>query len=573
MFVREVTRKNRDGSEVSYLQLVQSIWNPETQQPYPKLIHSFGRVDEAARAELVALAENILRKLDPDKAARLQTPLDESGAPDEPTRHFGAVYTLDELWNELGLNVVVRRRFRSSGERDPRSLERAVFAMVAHMACDRDSKRACWREWLREEVHVPGTAELKLGRFYTAMDRLEQNHESIQHAAFDRIATLMNVDVDLVFFYDTTSVHWDVEEDDKERVWKRPPHDAFPPFRLRGHNKDFRSDAPQVVIAMAVTRDGFPVRSWVFPGNTVDVSTIEQVKKDLNSWKLRRCILVGDRGMISEDNCRTLSGGAGGYILGVPMRRGEKEVEAALARAGRYRKVRDNLEVKEVWYPSRDHIKAQRFVICRNPDQETRDRKQREELLERLQGEIEALAALKPDDQRQRIHELMANKAYKRFLTELGGSHLKINQAKVSEEACLDGKYLITTNDKTLTAADLALGYKHLQQVERAWRTLKDIFDLMPVWHYAPRRIRAHVRLAQLALTLTRLVEVRSGMTWPEAKMILNRVHSARLPCNLLGTTPLPHETRKLLDKVQVPLTPRLMPFSGIRKVEREPRT
>lgn len=572
MFVREVYRKNRDGSEVGYLQLVESVWNPATKRPYPKILHSFGRIDEAQRATLVALAENILRKLDPDKAARLEVPTDDSGAPDQPTRPFGAIYALDELWSELDLSVVVRRKFRASGEADPRSLERAVFAMVAHMAIATGSKRSCWRRWLGEEAHVPGTGDLKLGRFYTAMDRLEENEAEIQHTAFDRIATLMNVDVDLVFFYDTTSVHWDIEVDDEKRVWKRPPRDASP-FRMKGHNKDFRDDAPQVVIAMAVTRDGFPVRSWVFPGNTVDVTTIERVKKDLLSWKLRRCVLVGDRGMISEANCRTLTGGGGGYILGVPMRRGEKEVEFALSRAGRFQKVRDNLSVKEVWYPSPDHVKAQRFVICKNPDEKKRDRLQREELLERLEAELEALVALKPDHRKNRVHELMTNKSYKRYLTELASGQLKVNRAKVKEEERLDGKYLITTSDSTLTSEDLALGYKHLQEIERAWRVFKAMFDLMPVRHYAPRRIRAHVRLAQLALTLTRLVEVRSGMTWPEARMVLNRVQSAKIDFELLGTTPAPGEVRRLLEKVKVPPMPRLIPLSGIRKVEREPKT
>jgi hypothetical protein len=97
--------------------------------------------------------------------------------------------------------------------------------------------------------------------------------------------------------------------------------------------------------------------------------------------------------------------------------------------------------------------------------------------------------------------------------------------------------------------------------------------ELMPVRHYAPRRIRAHVRLAQLALTLTRLIEVRAGRTWPEARMVLNRVQTAKIDSELLGTTPAPTEVRKLLEKVKVPAIPRLIPLSGIRKVEREPKS
>src|SRR5207247_10140533 len=131
----------------------------------------------------------------------------------------------------------------------------------------------------------------------------------------------------------------------------------------------------------------------------------------------------------------------------------------------------------------------------------------------------EALASLKKEEHRKnRVHELMTNKSYKRYLTKLASGRLKIKRAKVHEEEKLDGKYLITASDETLTSEDLALGYKHLQEIERAWRRIKDSMDLMPVRHYAPRRIRAHVRLAQLALPLTRLVGVRTGMTWHETR-------------------------------------------------------
>lgn len=575
MFIREVPTKRKDGSVVRYLQLVESVWDAKVGYPRPKLIHSFGRLDDANRATLVALAQNILRRVDPEKAARLELPLDDDAvlAPEHKTHPFGEIYVLDSLWRELGLAVLLRRRFTCAGAREPRALERAVFAMVAHMATATGSKRACWREWLTSEVHVPGTDGLKLGRFYEAMDLLEAAHEDIELHVFRQVASVQNVETDLLFYYDTTTVYWEIEQEDEGRVWKRPPRDAAP-FRMLGHSKDYRSDAPQVVIGMAVTRDGFPVRSWIFPGNTVDVTTIAQVKHDLNAARFHRpCVLVGDRGMISDENMRILTGGRGGYILGVPMRRGEKEVEAALGRAGRFQKVKDNLRVKEVWYPSREAARAQRFIVCYNPDEAERDHKQREDLLERLGAELTALHLMKPGDRTQRIHELMANKAFKRYLRELKSKRLRIDRAKVHREERLDGKYLITSPDDTLTGDDLALAYKHLQVIEKTWRTMKDSFELGPVRHYAPRRIRAHIRMAQIAVTLTRLVETRSQMTWANAQLLLKQVHSARVTPELLGTTPMHPQTAKLLEKVRVPPMPRLVPMPGIQKVERELRT
>src|SRR6201988_2250011 len=108
-----------------------------------------------------------------------------------------------------------------------------------------------------------------------------------------------------------------------------------------------RQSHPQVVIALAATRDGMPVRSWVLPGNTADVTTVARIKQDLHAWQLGRCLFVGDVGMYSADNLAALSRGLRRYVLAVPMRRvGEVEAEV-LRRAGGYRTVADNHEVKE----------------------------------------------------------------------------------------------------------------------------------------------------------------------------------------------------------------------------------
>jgi hypothetical protein len=104
-----------------------------------------------------------------------------------------------------------------------------------------------------------------------------------------------------------------------------------------------------VIIALAVTRDGMPVRSWVLPGDTADVATVARIKQDLCAWRLGRCLFVGDAGLYSANNLAALSRGLGRYILAVPMRK-LKDIELqVLTRPGRYKQVADNLQVKEVW--------------------------------------------------------------------------------------------------------------------------------------------------------------------------------------------------------------------------------
>jgi len=164
------------------------------------------------------------------------------------------------------------------------------------------------------------------------MDFLLQHTESLEQEIFFRTADLFNADVDLIF-WDTTTLYFEIdEEDDASEPWQDR---TIPALRQRGHHKEGRDGNPQVVVGLALTRDGLPVRSWVFPGNTADVTTINHLKDDLRGWRLNRCVFVGDSGMFSEANRQRLSRALGRYILAVPMRKVTEVQLEVLARAGR----------------------------------------------------------------------------------------------------------------------------------------------------------------------------------------------------------------------------------------------
>lgn len=181
---------------------------------------------------------------------------------------------------------------------------------------------------------------------------LEAHKDAIEKAIYFRTADLLNLDVDLVF-YDTTSVHFEVDQEDvgkEELVYGNDAagRKAYRAPRKRGKSKNGRDDAPQIVVGLAVTRDGFPVRHWIFPGNTVDVTTVEQVKRELKGWQLSRCVFVGDAGMVSAKNLKSLSAGGGKYIVCMPSHPGGEVATKVVNRPGRYQKVAQNLQVKEV---------------------------------------------------------------------------------------------------------------------------------------------------------------------------------------------------------------------------------
>jgi hypothetical protein len=431
------------------------------------------------------------------------------------SRPFGGGYLLDALWRRLGIGAALERLAR--GRRVTAAVERLIFALVCNRALAPASKRAAL-EWAREDVHLPGVGALGSDAqvFYRAMDFLLESEEEIQREVFFSVANLLNLEVDVIFF-DTTSTYFEIEAEDESGE-----EQGREGLRRFGDSKDRRPDLPQVVVGLAVTREGIPVRCWVFPGNASDQLLIRQVKDDLRAWKLNRVLWVVDTGFASEENRRYLQRAGGHDILGEKLRAGRANLEA-LARPGRYRKVRDNLEVKEVWVGEGET--RRRFVVCRNLHEAARDRARREKALARIADELAALERKKTaDDRRDAEALLQAHPSLGRYLTRRRG-RLVVDQQKIKAEEHVDGKLLLSSSDDSLAAAEIALGYKQLIEVERDWRTLKHTLDLRPVHHRKDERIRAHVLLRFLALLLTRVIEVETSKTWPTVHRELERMH------------------------------------------------
>jgi hypothetical protein len=544
MYIRQISRRLADGSRVRYLQLAQKVRDPQTGIPRDEVLHHFGRADQLDPEQLRRLVESLSRFLEPGEQARVQARLDGLGSELEVVRSlpYGGSYVLDGLWRRLELDAALRGLLaeRSFGH----DVERVLFALVANRALDPRSKLAVER-WVGRRVAIDGLEEVPVQTLYRAMDFLAEHGEAVQKAVFFSAASLLNLEVDLLFF-DTTSTYFEIEEPDGEQEG----------LRRFGHSKDHRPDRPQVVIGLAVTRGGLPVRCWVLAGNRNDASLVEEVQRDLAGWKLSRVVWVMDRGMAGESQRLALQRGGGHVIVGEKLRRGSTEAQEALRRAGRYRRVRENLEVKEV--TSKNGSETRRFVLVRNPQQAARDRAERARLLERLEAEIEALNARRGSkkEHTRRVCELQSHPGLSRYVRELQGGELRIDRSRVRDEERLDGKYLLSTTDPSLSAEDVALGYKQLAEVERSFRTLKSTLDLRPLYHRLPERIEAHVLLCWLALLLVRLVEIETGQGWERVRDELDQIHRVDLRTKdralSVVTTPT-DEQRKLLKRLDIP--------------------
>jgi transposase len=515
MYLRTTRRKNKDGSVVIYYQLAHNVRHPETNQPTARVIHNFGRADQLDRQQLVRLCQSIARVCELKVTDPLQA---QEPSPDVPltdlpesfhlvdTLELGPLLVIEALWERLGIGKILREIAQESG---CQAYERALLAMTADRLCEPESKLGVWDRWLKK-VYLPSCQELKLSQMYEAMDLLYDHSERVEEAIFFQTASLLELEVDLVF-YDTTTVAFSIDMEDEETEDEMV-------LRQYGRPKDGKWSV-QMVVALAVTRQGLPVRSWVFPGNTADMATVTKVKQDLRGWKLGRALFVGDGGLNSEENRHELAKACGTYLLATRMNSVNEVHQDVLSRPGRYRKVSDNLHVKEVVVGG-DGVRRRRYLLCYNPKEAMRQRKHREQVVQRLEQELakhrnRSVTA-------QWAIDLLASPRTKRYLTITKKAQIRLDRKAVWEAARTDGKWVIQTNDDTLTPEDAACAYKGLTVIERCFRTLKSTqLKLDPVYHRLSRRIEAHVKICVMALLIERVAELACDQSWSQIHHVL----------------------------------------------------
>jgi hypothetical protein len=569
MYVKTTARKTKSGP-VRYLHLAHNEWDPVAGRSVPKILYGFGREDQLDRDAIKRLVGSLARLLDPADALAATAGSELEFCESRP---FGGTFTLDALWRRLGIDTVMRgldTTPRRGRPRDTEVTERVLFGLVANRALAPSSKLAA-ADWINHDVHIDGLPETSDDACYRAMDWLHDVRERLEVGVFHQVANLLNLEVDLLFF-DTTSTYFELE--DPDTPVGRDGHGHVLPdnatggegegdedgdedgeanragFGTYGKSKDSRDDLPQIVIGMAVTRDGIPVRVWCWPGNTADSTLIRQVKDDMRDWTLSRIVWVADRGFSSQRNRRYLRQGDHAYIIGEKLRSESPEIKAALSRQGRYTDISQNMRIKEVRVSE-----TERFVICHNPDAAERDAHIREQLVAQLEELIagsDTLPVMKRGELRGRIS---TKPGLNRYLRVTPSGLLRVDKATMKTEANLDGKYLLRCSDPHLPAADIALGYKQLLEVERGWRDMKQILDLRPVYHRLDERIRAHVVLCWLALLLIRIVETTTGDTWHNVRRHLDRLHAGTFtgPTGLFRQrTELSKPQRDLLGKLDI---------------------
>jgi len=240
-----------------------------------------------------------------------------------------------------------------------------------------------------------------------------------------------------------------------------------------------------MVVGVVLSRKGYPLSCQFWEGNTSDVTTLRKIIDLIQRrFTLKQVILVSDRGMLSVDNLVELEQAGIDYIVGIPMRRYVDVRDQVVDAPGFYQALSPTLWFKEI------RLNGCRYVLCYNDDQAAKDRFTRQALVEKLTKTLK----------QQGPKSLVGNKGYRKFL-KFDRDLARIDNTKVLEDARFDGKYVLLTNTE-LPADEIAVTYKRLWQVERAFRDLKSILEVRPVFHQRCQRVQGHIFCNFLALYL-----------------------------------------------------------------------
>ena len=537
MFIRIVQHKSAKKT-YRHVQIAESFRDPDKgNSPRTRILYNLGALEDLGEEQVARLAAGLMKAI----GRELTFPELKSA------KDFGHVYAVQAVWNKLGLGRALERAGIS--EKAGSDFCAMVQWLVFNRLCEPCSKLALL-DWT-QGIYAPETSALSYHGLLRAMDRLIAIKETAEPLIAQAVLKPREP-VDMVF-YDITSTYFEgdksIQDDDLRRY---------------GYSRDHREDRRQVLIGLIMTRHGIPLCHHVFPGNTMDKTTVMQVVSDLKKrFQIRRVIFVGDRGMLSDGNLAHLLEEDLDFIVAHPVRRNDlaKEVIQGL------KKQLDSSADEQIY---EDVRKGVRFIMAYSPDIAEQVKATRQLRLEKtdawLKPILKGLAnpsgkGRKPTPQGtyDRIRDyLRDHKMLRWYQVTLVDTTLTVqkNRQALNWESVIDGVLLLETSDMTIPAQDIVKHYKELAEVERGWRSLKSTLQLRPVYHWTEQRIRAHIFICVIALQVERWMRNKlQTISVPRALQLLQQIKVGEFSYGektVLMPTSLTPEHKELLKKLGV---------------------
>jgi transposase len=543
MYTR-VSRQKDKGKTYEYLQLCEAYRNRQG-QPRTRVLMNFGRLDHLDRSKIDAAVEALLAYSTNPKITRASD-LEHTSA-----RDYGDMLALVHLWARLRLTDSISGHLRD--KKVCFDVAELIKVMVLNRLSDPLSKLGVMR-WL-PTVYIPDLKqqEVSYAHLLRAMDYLVEIKEQVERDLYNELVSLFNLQVEVVFM-DLTSCYFEGEG---------------PEMAAWGYSRDRRPDRQQIVLALVVSKEGLPLYHEVLPGNTADVTTLVPTVQVLKSrFRIGRCILVCDRGMVSEQNLAYLDEHEIPYIVAI-RRRGTRESDELIAKS-----LRGFVEMEELGLRVKEKTRGDvRYILCHNPEVAKRKKESREAFFKKAQGEIDKLnrrfrkGQISPPSLYHKAMAVLEHYHLERYFSpevEKRGVILYTDTDLLERERFLEGKFFLKTRltPEQLSTAEAIRTYKALSEIERAFRTLKDPLRLRPIFHWTDRRVKAHVMICVLAYLLQKVMGIycqraRLNLSAQRALSVLSQLKAIR---SLLGnqsvllTTTIEERMREILDAAQIPI-------------------
>jgi transposase len=442
-------------------------------------------------------------------------------------RQFGDVWLALWLWKFLKLDEILDRHV-PQGKETIRPAD-IVAIEVINRLCEPCSEFELAEHWyastgLEDLLGIPDRAVTK-DRLYRTLDQLLRAQSAIECNLEKQLGTLFRLDYSLVL-YDLTSTYFEGLAVENE-------------LAQRGYSRDHRSDCKQIVVALVVTKDGFPLAHRTFAGNTQDLKTVQTIVGEIETqFGTSQRIWVMDRGMISDESLKFLGESNRRYLLAT--KRGElADFQADLGKTG-WSPLPKNPQVQVKLF-ERESV---HYLLARSRPRRRKERAIRRRQRRGLATDLEKLSALvdagklkKRDKIVERVGRLKERYPKARGFVQINVTATKQprlewtwDQAKYRQALATDGAYLLRSNQPGWTAAEFWKTYIQLTIVERAFRVLKSQLLLRPIWHHYSGRTRAHVFVCVLAYALWKTLDhlaKRAGLMTEIRKPDLRRPRSS----------------------------------------------
>ncbi len=479
MFLRVKSFKNKNDSRRNYLLLVA---NKKVSGKVKQItLANFGRIEEANEfipivAEKLAAYSNKLGVVNLSKDLK-----------NDWSKEYGPVLIYRKVWEDLRLDSYLKQYLKA--KKIKFKAEDVFFSSVLNRLTEPKSELAT-HKWAKRYYGLSPVEDKN--QWYRALDFAVEQKDKIEHDLFRAQLDLFHQEIDIVLMDTTSVVYWG---DGKKA------EDILD----YGYSKQKRFDLKQVIVGIFMTKDGHPIGHEVYPGNTNDIKAFQRMIETIKGrYKIRRVIIVCDRGMVSKDNLKQLKDQDYEYIVGMKMRHLKYESAKEILDETQMEPVGEKIKARDIAYNGR------RLIACYNPEQAGNDRLKRQEVLSRLTEKLK----------NQGLKSLLVHREYSKYL-KIEAEKPEIDEDRIEKEKLYDGKFVLETNTD-LSWKQVVVAYKDLWQVEAAFRTLKNELAMGPIYHYTERRIRAHIFICFLALVLK--VSLEKSLKKISKKLFLSKV-------------------------------------------------